>query len=231
MAGPPRSEIEARIRDLLAEDVPDFFDSVRLLELYDDGGSKQHRMLLDRAAERGLLANGDHDYLRVFMPTAAAAATVVDQQDYAFPAVAAAPVYRLARITFGSNPEVPARQVLFEDDWRVRNYPQWGPSAQQPLYCITPEGKLRFYVPGKGTVPAAVTNYKVYYYRDVVKSLATVTTVDIPDPWNAGPIYYAVGMALGRERTDGTHYLQLFQGCVDVIIPPLPEPAAAGGRR
>lgn len=215
MANPTTDSIVTQIREFLDEDADDYWKRARLLEHYDNGCAAQHRIIFDAAEKTGEIRRGRNDYLRAFWKVPVVTApTVVDQQDYAIPA----DMFRLDRITFGAAPETQARIVDFADDYRIKNYPQWGPTAEQPLVAFHPDNKFRFYWWGNKTVPGSVLTYTVYYWRDVARSLL-LANVDVPDPFNQGPIFYAVAMALGKERTDFMTYMNLFKAQADLILP------------
>lgn len=220
MAGLERNEVLARIRELITEDAEDFFKDDRLIDSYNQGAWKAHRIIFRIAEDLGLLEGervNDADYLRAFYTVTSVAQTVDGTQDYALPPDS----YRIHLLTFGSAPERPARLISLSEDQRVRTSPQLGPHPEQPLFAYVPPKKARFYLAASNNgAPMSAVDFRWYYWRDLVRT-GKSECVDLPEPWNEGPIHYSAAIALGKERTEASHYMSHFDACTQtVIVPP-----------
>lgn len=206
-----------RIRRLLIEDTAAYFDDTYLKEWYDQGVAEQHRLVLHNLGMRPDIDPHEHDYIGKFISTQSFN-TASGTFDYAMPSD--------HMLTLGIVVEFPnidavrARKVPWADDWYRRELPQFRP-AWQPRYTFTPEGMLRLYLPSLGDpVPSAVVPVKHYYIRDVVK---TTTNTDLDDPYNTGPVRYAVGMGNQEQRNDGSPWFAQAQSSALAILPPPPQ--------
>lgn len=189
-----------------------------LTSWYDEGAFKQHRIVLDRCAALGLLQRTEHEYLRYFVKESAPATFTAGTQDIALPTG----FWRyIARVTVGTGPERIAEPRPIEHDHFIRHIPQYQPTPEQPYYAVVPSGdaaaKIRFYVYGDRTLPAEALAYKIQWYRDVTATAGN-TNVDLPDPFNDGPVYWACYRACLKERTRADEFMELFQTSVANIV-------------
>ena len=218
-----RSDIRNRIRRRLVEPSPKFWSNADIDNAYDDGAAWAHRVIFDHAAKTGMLSPPNHDYLAHFAKEQATA-MASGQQDYDRPADA----IFIRQIWVGAtSSETLAREVSIEDDWHIKNYgEQWGPAEDEALWALTEDGRIRFYVRGDEQFrPTTALPYRVHYYREVVRG---GDPVDLEDPWNTGPIQYAVGYLHSFRGIDPTPFYAEANTHVDSLMPMAQDARAAG---
>ena len=221
---PPKSEIVARIRTLLVEASPDFWADDELAQYYDEGTARQHRIILEnltlRQTHRRVAAATivqENHYLRHFIKLQSIATDGI-VAEYAL----AVDYMRL--IAVNHTPALAPRSAVVEKDadeidWLAQQLPHFKASSLIPRYTIGDDGKIAFYQGNATTVPAAGLNFEVVYLRDVIKS---GDPVDLADPWNNGPVRYAVGLARAKQGVDPGPWFAQADAEASVILPSPP---------
>jgi hypothetical protein len=220
-AGPPPG-IYQRIEQVLIDVALDYYVKDHLKEWYDDGAANQHRAVMEVASERGLAAGFDDDYLRYFLKEDVSASTVAGTRDYAIPA----DCIHLVDVQLSQTglTDVCLRRVDFGMDYDIMTYPQRRPLAGRPFWALTPDNKIRLYFGTRDTVPDAAFTIKKRYYRDVIRTRASAT-VDLKDPWNLGPISWAIGCAFEKQRRDPSLWYSKATTLAAAILKPPPPPS------
>jgi hypothetical protein len=222
------ADILQRLKDRLIDANLDQWTEAQLKEWYDQGASLQHKHVLENARKHRAFLS-EHPYLRYFKATQTIA-TVVDTRDYALTAGVSVDTILRVMVPTDRGVAFPARRVPIEDDGRIQRSPrQYGPTPEDALWSITSAGLLRLYVhgdAGKGFPPLAVYNITVDHVRDVTKT--TGANVDLLDPWNIGPIAWAMSIAKGMQLFDPDPWRQEAIAGFESILPGPPPPMMRG---
>lgn len=232
------AEVVLRVRELLAEYSDDFWSDTRIGEQYHAGAELQHERIFANAEawdlvlppEKRFLATAQHPYLKFFLKTGDDL-TEDGVSDYPAPS----DLMRWKDVYLGQDgatvnnaARFPAKRVHYDDDILIRSFPQLGPSPRQPFWTVTSGGKLRLYTYGHGCMPrVAGIQIAMNYYRLINR--VTSSNVDLPDPWNEGPIRFAVAASLDKERSEESAAVHraICTAKADAILPPPPAPGAA----
>jgi len=212
MAGPARSEIRKRIRSRLVEPTPKFWTNDQVDHAYDEGAAQQHRTVGENARKTGRLQPSNNDYVRYFLKSTAALVLSVDVRDYPIPTDGIS----VLAVWIGTK-KVAASQVGIEADWNIRNMgSQFEPTEDQPLYALNNE-QIRIYLPTADFSPDAALPYQFDYLRKLTRD---GDPVDVEDPFNTGPVAYAVGYLQSFRMMDPAPYYSEAGAFANGIIPP-----------
>lgn len=125
--------------------------------------------------------------------------------------------------------EVQCVEIPWSWDFRARNRRQYMPTDERPLVAVRADGKaVRFYVAGG---IAATMQYVFRYLRIPAGTFldpddASAEKSDLPDPFNRGPLSYAVGRWYASRETDPEPYLKEFAAALTAALPPDPQEPA-----
>ena len=222
MPNPSVATILARIRSILVEPTVAFWDDDELVGWYNEGGAEQHRLVIDTAKQRPDVNPVEHHYLRAYLTETAPASLTVGQSDYPQPADSCKVLGVTLKPT--GEPEVECQETTFAGgaDWRSKILPQFGGASMRPLWSITSGGKVRLYFDSADATPPVALPYVIRYLRDVAPIAVGDPAVDVADPYNVGPVRWAVGMAFQKQNTDASPWFQQFGGAVRAVLPPPP---------
>ena len=230
MPGPTWSDIHQRLKDRLIDPNNDQWSEAQLKEWYDQGSSIQHRSIIDNAAQTSRIFT-EHPYLRYFKARDTSITTVANTRDYDLPAGVTVQVVLRVQIDTPTSIKYPLRKVSIAEDARILRMPnQYGPTDEDPFYAFTTDGKIRLYLAGDASMgfpPTWVTQVYIDYIRDVTKT--TGANVDLLDPWNTGPVGYAIGIAKTLQQIDPSPWMQEASVAVQTIMPPPPPPQQMRG--
>jgi hypothetical protein len=208
--------IKQRILDILIDQNLDFFVDAQLRKAYDDGASWQHRFVVSELKKKGRLADYNNDYAQRFLKAETAASFVAATSDYSLPAT----LLEILSVEIIVSPSVSIepRRVDYIDDYRIKGFRSWKPT-DRPYWCLTPENKIRFYYNTADTKPSDATqSYQIRHIRDIVRTAAAATTVDLLDPWNDGPVNYAVAVGFEKQRRDPSHWFAKAKAAAEAIV-------------
>lgn len=207
MANPPTwIDVEQRIRHrILEEGGADFWDQDELMRGYDEGCQMQHEIAIETAFATNRARAAQHPYLRRFytMTEDTLDAAVFDRN-------VDADVYRMIDILILASP--PFRAIWKDpgEDRYLRLYPNLQPDYGEAFWTVTGRAtalpRYRIYVRGDGPLNnVASTPFEKHYYRNLVRMLSAsppLSSVDVIDPYNEGPVTYSAAKALAKQRTD-----------------------------
>lgn len=241
-------EIIVRIRRLfLEEGGPDFVDNVgdfpwEILDAYDQGCQRQLERVIDNAEKTGQLRRHDSDYLLHFL-VHRSIPIQIGTQDYPRPT---GMMKALAMIVNG-------REATFKatgfDQLMQRAPSRFGPAPGQSFWTFIPNqdggAAVRLYVAGApavaggggtdGSVPNEAGQGFLDFYRQcyllAYQSPASMCA-DTPEPYNRGPVKWAVAQLLRKTGHGATQKAERLEGAAvqdfDAIIsPPPPKQANA----
>lgn len=226
-----RATVLNRIRLLIVEALPDFWTDAELIQWFDEGAARQHRVVLENLKLRREASRDPeealrlfsiaqkNDYVRAFLKTQAIVTAGVGHE-YAL----AADFFALVGVQHtpagASRPSV-LEEDAHELDFLANELPHYRPSTFVPRYSINYKGKISLRAGTATTIPAAGLTFEVLYLRDFVKTGAT-GDVDLLDPFNNGPVRYAVGMARGKQNVDPSPWLMAADAEASTIMPAPP---------
>lgn len=239
---PTIGQIRSRIRARLNEATARFYQDSAvsgLLEWYSDGAAEQHRTVIEMARQAGRLSNMQHPYLRYFSKLRVFNITE-NQRTYPLPSdfiekIGGSTVW-VATSTTGFDEEKHAMWMDPDEDWLTRRLPQMAASYDRPTFSfkIDPDTgivALEVFVFGNRNAPSGPLTGRLYYIRDFVPvvDLSLSSTVDLPDPYNKGPIFYAAAQAILQRGGDAGEYLELADKAAQGIFGPLVASEATAG--
>ena len=221
--------IISRIRRRLNEETQRFYpDSATdgLVSWYNEGAIQQHRVVLGIARQRGMMLDISHPYLRHFA-TPKIINIVVGTRLYEIPDNVH-DVFHLSISDVSNIKENDAMQYSLSDHWFVENLPHLQPTFDRPAWTFaldTTDNKMKLQVTvfGDKLKPNAPLIGRLYYYRDITLASGS-GNVDLLDPYNEGPIWYAVGQAMFKRGADPTPAMELYRNAAQSILAP---PASA----
>jgi hypothetical protein len=224
-------EIEARVRHrVLEEGGEDFWSLEELQVAYDEGVQHQHEMAIEAAFMSGKARAAQHPYLKRFYTVTLGTLDVAEYDE-----TVDADVYRFIDVMILDSP--PYRAVWKDpgEDTYIRRYPNLQPDYGEAFWTVlgraseTP--RLRIYCRGNGPQNNVSNNFERHYYRTISRTyLASPPTlyVDLPDPYNEGPVTYASAKVLAKQRTDPAPlFAEAFGIFKTVVMVPPPAPGVA----
>ena len=231
-AGPPTA---ASILGLIIADVPDplldFQPEATLKPWFRTGqqffAAEAINNALARAGGRKAGLPRDHALIASLMKESAATALTDNATDYALPD----DCHLLLDVVLypATADEVVCTEIAWEWDHRVRTFPQYGPTDERPLVAVRAGARgVRLYVAGGIT---ATASYLFRYLRVPRGTFldpddANKEKSDLPDPYNRGPISYAVARWYASRETDPAPFLAEYASAVSLAMPPPPPPGA-----
>jgi hypothetical protein len=234
--GTIRSRIRAQLKEATARFFPDSA-SAGLIGWYCDGAAQQHRVALAMARDQKRLGDLDHPYLKQFAKSLSINVTSGTQL-YALPADLVE-LWQVGIANAAGEDEKRAARQSAEDDWMIRNLPHLQPTYDRPAWSLqmepTAPGGVRLQVIAFGdrTVPNAPLVARLYYYREFarISDLNPNANVDLEDPYNEGPVWYACAQADIMRGGDGTPYMGLAMMAAQNIFAPPTASDATGGQQ
>lgn len=209
--------IKERILDILIDQNLDFFVDAQLRKAYDDGAAWQHRFVINELKKRGRLADYNHDYVQRFLKAETAVSFVAATSDYSLPAT----LLEILSVEIVVSPSVSIepRRIDFIDDYRIKTFRSWKPT-DRPYWCLTPENMIRFYYNTADTKPADATqSFQIRHIRDVLRTVAVApVSVDLLDPWNDGPVNYAIAVGAEKQHQDATIWYAKAKAAAEAIV-------------
>lgn len=188
----PNPTVQAVIdaaRGLLNEPGTGFWNDTipELIRWVSQGQVSQHNDVMKALAKAGKAQDISHNYLKNFVKVQSAN-TVVGQSDYALPADHGDTLF----VRYGSPLRVAERQ-----DMRVDAMSQYsgffGAQPDRALWAQYAGNNIRLYVvPGVNGVPQTVTPYEVWYVKVPTQLTALADTLDVPDLYTDGILYYVL---------------------------------------
>lgn len=216
----------ARIRVKLNEGTARFWQSSDLIQWFNEGAEQQHNAVLSMFRQQGRLMEMGDPYLRAYAKVQRVNVTVGNQL-FALPS----DFHDAIRFTLSDPSLVYERDAQYMDasaEWFIRNIPQYAPTFERPMWSlmVNPDNStgmcLNVFAFGNRTKPNAAFHGRLYYYRDLVAANTDGTgNVDVADPYNEGPIWYAVGTAWAKQGMDPTPAMTLYASAVQSIVSPL----------
>ena len=229
-----KAEVVRQIRVLVIEDATDYFADDDLIEWYDQGAALQHRIFLNnyrlweiesrRKNVKIIIDPREHDYIKQFLDddTFSTNGSVA----YALPADLMKLLSVSADIGVGITRPLMLLRVPFKQDWLTQYVPHFKTNLDRFFYAVDDDGMLNIYITTADTIPPAGLAILTRYIRDVAKTIGL--NVDLLDPFNNGPIRYAVGMAYADQGIDPTPWFQQHATEATAALPPPPPPQRRG---
>jgi hypothetical protein len=239
-----------RIRRLFLEEATgtsgtDFIDNdgdfpFEVLDAYDQGCQRQHKIVLQNASKTGMLFAFDHNYLASFLewfPISIVAGT----QDYTAPEDMAQKIALYVTMpddrkkqAVWVGPEYdrsvqlwPAQYTPVRGDYHACIFPALASSDSPPDYLAPPI--IRIYAYGNRAIPEESASAVLNYYRQINPIAFTSpmeTYADVPDPYNDGPCLWAVGLLFRKAQLydRAMKSEEAAEAAMNLVIPPPPPP-------
>lgn len=222
----------ARIRTKLNENTARMWQSSDLINWFNEGAEHQHHAVLTMARQQGKLGDLGDPYLRKYAKVTRINVTTGNQL-YALPS----DYHEIIKFTL-SDPSLVteriAQQMKPEDEWWIANVPHYAPTYDKPMWSlqVNPDETtgmcLKVFVFGDKNKPNTAYHGRLYYYRDITAANTDATgNTDFDDPYNEGPVWYAVGTAWAKAGTDPTPAMTLYSAAVQNIMAPLVSASAS----
>lgn len=170
----------------------------------------------------------DHALVAALLAESGATAFTADEADVALPD----DCYLLleAVVYPGEAHEAVAAEIPWSWDFRARNHRQYMPTAERPLVALHAGSKaVRFYIAGGITADA---EFLFRYLRIPSGTFldpddANAEKSDLPDPFNRGPLCYALARWYASRETDPAPFFTEFAADLQSKLPPATSAEAA----